>query len=227
MLKGCKALVTSGPTREAIDPVRYLTNRSSGKQGHAIAAALAAAGAAVTLVAGPVNLSPPPGVTVVSVESAQEMLAACLAALPVDIAVCAAAVADWRTKETSLSKLKKREGEDNLTLTLIKNPDILAALSHSPLRPRLLVGFAAETEDVVAHAREKKHRKQCDWIIANEVGKEESGFETETNKIWLITGTEEEEWPLLTKEKVAQRLVAKMAEVDSLKNAYIRQMYQR
>ena len=171
-LAGKRVLVTSGPTHEPIDPVRYIANRSSGKQGHAIAAAAAAAGAAVTLVSGPVNVPDPPGVTVVKVETAREMLAAVEAALPADVAVFAAAVADWRTAANSREKIKK-SGKGTPELALVENPDILATVAHRKAkRPRLVIGFAAETEHVVEHAKAKLARKGCDWILANDVSPE-------------------------------------------------------
>jgi phosphopantothenoylcysteine decarboxylase/phosphopantothenate--cysteine ligase len=168
-LSGRRALVTSGPTLEAIDPVRFLANRSSGRQGHAIALALSRLGAETTLVSGPTRLADPPGVTVVPVESAEEMLSACQAALPVDVAVCAAAVSDWRVKKQSGQKLKKNGGAPP-KIELAVNPDILASLSAAGnRRPHLVVGFAAETEKVVQHAKTKLKAKGCDWILANDV----------------------------------------------------------
>src|SRR5690606_36327643 len=168
-LSGRRALVTSGPTWEAIDPVRYIANRSSGKQGHAIAGALARLGAETVLVSGPTNLADPAGVSVVRIESAREMHEACFAALPVDVAVCAAAVADWRVARAADQKMKK-DGSGPPQLELAENPDILASLSRAgEKRPRLVVGFAAETENVVEHARAKLARKGCDWIVANDV----------------------------------------------------------
>jgi len=206
-LAGRRALVTSGPTREPIDPVRYLGNRSSGRQGHAIAAALAAAGATTVLVSGPTSLADPPGLEAVHVESATEMLAACEAALPVDIVVCAAAVADWRVAEPAVAKLKKRGGAPP-TLRLVENPDILSALARRPsLRPTLVVGFAAETEEVLANARAKLEGKGCDWIVANEVGAGRGVFGGEHNTVHLVTAGGCESWPTLTKREVAARLV--------------------
>jgi len=209
-LKGRHALVTSGPTHEPIDPVRYIANRSSGKQGHAIAAALAALGARVTLVSGPVTLPDPPGVTVRRVESAREMLAACEAALPADIAVMAAAVADWRVAQDSPQKLKKEPGAAAPTLVMALNPDILATLSAHAQRPRLVVGFAAETEKVVEHAIAKRQRKGCDWIVANDVSGGVMGGES--NTVHLITAEGVEDWPEMPKGKVAQRLAQRIAE---------------
>jgi phosphopantothenoylcysteine decarboxylase/phosphopantothenate--cysteine ligase len=211
-LAGRRALVTSGPTIEAIDPVRFIANRSSGKQGHAIAAALARAGAAVTLVSGPVHEPDPTGVSVVRVESACEMLDACLAALPVDVAVCAAAVADWRVAKARREKIKKRPGQSPPTLTLEENPDILQALARAEARPRLVIGFAAETEDLTGNARRKLAAKGCDWIIANDVSREQGTFGGVLNSVQLIRGgTEPEVWPRLAKAEVATQLVARIA----------------
>jgi phosphopantothenoylcysteine decarboxylase / phosphopantothenate---cysteine ligase len=211
-LLGVRALVTSGPTIEAIDPVRFIANRSSGKQGHAIAAALVRAGAEVTLVTGPVHEPDPPGAAVVRVESAREMLEACQAALPVDVAVCAAAVADWRVAEVSREKLKKQRGQSPPKLVLAENPDILKTLSHAAERPRLVIGFAAETEDLSANARRKLATKGCDWIVANDVSREQGTFGGVDNSIQLIrSDAEPETWPKLTKVEVAARLVARIA----------------
>jgi len=212
-LAGLRALVTSGPTHEPIDPVRFIANRSSGKQGHAIAAALAALGADVTLVTGPVTLPDPPGVTTVPVESARDMLAACQKALPADIVVCAAAVSDWRVAESAGQKLKKVAGQDSLALALTQNPDILATLSQAgPGRPALVAGFAAETEHVVEHARDKRVRKGCDWIVANDVSAATGTFGGDANTVHLITAEGEEAWPSLSKSEVAARLAARIAE---------------
>ncbi|MBB4287192.1 bifunctional phosphopantothenoylcysteine decarboxylase/phosphopantothenate--cysteine ligase CoaBC [Roseospira goensis] len=212
-LAGRRVLVTSGPTHEPIDPVRYIANRSSGKQGHAIAAALAALGAEVTLVTGPVTQPDPAGVRVVPVESARDMLDACRAALPVDVAVCAAAVADWRVASSAAQKLKKAPDGDSPTLTLAENPDILATLSApGPDRPALMVGFAAETEHVIAHARDKRARKGCDWIVANDVGAAAGTFGGDANTVTLLTGDGEEGWPPLDKTEVAERLARRIAE---------------
>ena len=210
-LRGLRALVTSGPTVEAIDPVRFIANRSSGKQGHAIAAALVQAGAEVTLVSGPVNEPDPPGATVVRVESARQMLEACAAALPVDLAVCTAAVADWRVAEASRDKIKKRPGEPPPSLVLAENPDILKALSHAAQRPRLVVGFAAETGDLAANARRKLASKGCDWIVVNDVSREQGTFGGVYNTVQLIRSDAElETWPKLAKVEVAARLVARI-----------------
>ena len=210
-LSGLKALVTSGPTHEPIDPVRYIANRSSGKQGHAIAGALARLGAAVTLVSGPTQEPTPAGVALVRVETAAQMLAASQAALPADIAVCAAAVADWRVAEAAGHKVKKTGGAPP-TLALVENPDILATLSAAgPARPRLVVGFAAETRDVVVQATEKRRRKGCDWIVANDVAPETGTFGGSANTIHLIDDTGVESWPTLTKQAVAERLAQRIA----------------
>ena len=210
-LAGKRALVTSGPTYEPIDPVRFLGNRSSGKQGHAIAAALAARGAEVVLVTGPSHEPDPPGSSVVRIETAREMLAACAAALPVDIAVCAAAVADWRVADAAGQKLKK-DGGGPPVLSLVENPDILATLSRpGPLRPRLVVGFAAETERVVEHAQAKLARKGCDWILANDVSPATGTFGGERNTIHLVGANLVEDWPDLAKSEVAERLADRIA----------------
>lgn len=210
-LAGKSALVTSGPTHEPIDPVRYIANRSSGKQGHAIAAALAALGARVTLVSGPVAIPPPPGVAYMAVETAREMLKACETALPVDIAVCAAAVADWRVAEEGEEKIKK-DGKDVPPLNLVENPDILATLSRHPFRrPKLVIGFAAETENVVAYARAKRAKKGCDWIVANDVSPETGVMGGDDNTVILVSESGEETWPKLAKTEVALRLAARIA----------------
>jgi len=216
-LAGRHALVTSGPTHEPIDPVRYIANRSSGKQGHAIAAALAALGARVTLVSGPTREPDPPGCTVVRVETAREMLAACEAALPAEIAVCAAAVADWRVDLEAPQKLKK-DGGAPPSLRLAENPDILATLSRRAAgRPALVVGFAAETEQVVGHARAKLERKGCDWIVANDVSPGTGTFGGATNAVHLIRRDEDPEaWPRLGKDEVARRLAAAIAVAPQL-----------
>ena len=209
-LSGRKALVTSGPTHEALDPVRYLANRSSGKQGHAIAAALARLGAATTLVTGPSQEPDPAGVTVVRIESARDMLAASLAALPADAVVCAAAVSDWRPADAAAQKMKKNGRSPSLKL--VENPDILATLSRAGnQRPRLVVGFAAETENVVAHAREKREKKGCDWILANDVSPQSGTFGGEKNTIHLVSAEGVEDWPTLSKAEVAERLAERIA----------------
>jgi phosphopantothenoylcysteine decarboxylase/phosphopantothenate--cysteine ligase len=211
-LLGKRALVTSGPTREAIDPVRYISNHSSGKQGHAIAAALAQLGAEVTLVSGPVSVPDPAGVTVVKVESAEQMLAACLAVGMVDVAVCAAAVADWKAAKPAAAKIKKKAGAAPPALELTANPDILATLSKpGPKRPKLVVGFAAETENLVANAIEKRSRKGCDWILANDVSPATGTFGGERNTVHLISAEGVQDWPTLTKDKVAMQLAGAIA----------------
>ncbi len=213
-LAGRRALVTSGPTHEPIDPVRYIANRSSGRQGHAIAAALAGLGARVTLVSGPVALPDPPGLTVRHVETAAEMLAACRAALPADIAVCAAAVADWRVAEEAGHKIKKEAGAAPPTLSLVPNPDILATLAApGPARPRLVIGFAAETDDLRAHAEAKRRRKNCDWILANNVAAGSGVMGGEENEVLLVSEASVETWPRLPKEEVARRLAQRIAAV--------------
>ncbi len=210
-LTGRHALVTSGPTHEPIDPVRYIANRSSGRQGHAIAAALAALGARVSLVSGPVNQPDPPGVTIHRVETAIEMLAACEAALPADVAVCAAAVADWHVAASD-HKLKKQPGAPPPTLVLTPNPDILATLSAAgPRRPLLVVGFAAETDDLLANAAAKRLRKGCDWIVANDVRPATGIMAGMANQVHLVTASGTEDWPMLPKSEVATRLAARIA----------------
>src|SRR6516165_5806664 len=216
LLAGKRVLVTSGPTSEPLDPVRVLANRSSGKQGHAIAAAAAAAGADVALISGPVNLPDPPGVTVVHIETARQMLAAVEEALPADIAVFAAAVADWRPLEVSQSKIKKRGRPP--TIELVENPDILAIIAHRKSgRPRLVVGFAAETDDVIANAKTKLARKGSDWIVANDVSPASGVMGGDSNTVHLVTARGVESWPPQSKEDVARALVARIA--DSFKDA--------
>jgi phosphopantothenoylcysteine decarboxylase / phosphopantothenate---cysteine ligase len=211
-LAGRRVLVTSGPTHEPIDPVRYIANRSSGKQGHAIAAAAAAAGAAVTLVSGPVALPDLPGVTTVHVESAREMLAAVERALPVDVAIFAAAVADWRVASAGAQKIKKTPGEAAPALSLTENPDILATIAQrKSQRPRLVIGFAAETENVVANAKAKRTRKGCDWILANDVSPQTGIMGGDRNTIELVTGHGSEAWPPQSKEDVAAMLIDRIA----------------
>ncbi|NQU60072.1 MAG: bifunctional phosphopantothenoylcysteine decarboxylase/phosphopantothenate--cysteine ligase CoaBC [Rhodospirillales bacterium] len=212
-LDGTRALVTSGPTVEAIDPVRYLANRSSGKQGHAIAAALAGLGSATTLISGPSHQPDPPGVDIVRVESAAQMLDACAKALPVDIAVCAAAVSDWRVEAQAGEKIKKTGSRKTPTLKLVENPDILASLSQAGnKRPRLVVGFAAETENVTANAQAKRSKKGCDWIVANDVSAGTGTFAGDDNTVHLITKDGVEDWPKMTKTAVAGRLADRIAE---------------
>jgi phosphopantothenoylcysteine decarboxylase/phosphopantothenate--cysteine ligase len=213
-LKGRRAIVTSGPTHEPIDPVRFIANRSSGKQGHAIAAALARLGAEVTLISGPVVLADPPGLRVVRVETAQQMLAAAQAALPAEIAVCAAAVADWRVASPYPEKRKKVVGEPLPNLELTLNPDILAMLSAAgPSRPALVVGFAAETEALIDHAKAKLARKGCDLIVANDVSPASGTFGGDANTVHLVTPSSVESWPSLPKAEVATRLAAHLAKL--------------
>jgi len=221
-LAGLRVLVTSGPTHEPIDPVRFIGNRSSGKQGHAIAAACAGAGADVLLVSGPVAEAAPAGVETVRIETADEMLAACERGLPVDIAICAAAVADWRAAAPRAHKLKKPRGGEGggpPALELAENPDILARLgAPGPARPRLVVGFAAETEDLEANAAAKLAAKGCDWILANEVAAESGVFGGDDNLVHLLARTGEgeapavERWPRMSKAEVAARLVERIAQ---------------
>ena len=212
-LQGKRALVTSGPTHEPIDPVRYIANRSSGKQGHAIAAALARLGAETILVSGPTREPDPLGVTVHHIESARDMLAACEAALPVDIAVCAAAVADWRIADASDQKLKKDGSGNAPTLQLATNPDILASLAAAGAkRPKLVIGFAAETEKLIDHAQAKLGRKGCDWIIANDVGTGSGTFGGDSNLVHLINRSGVEAWPRMSKLDIADRLAQRIAE---------------
>ena len=210
-LEGLRALVTSGPTHEAIDPVRYIANRSSGKQGHAIAQALADLGADTTLVSGPTSLPDPERVRVKHVRSAEEMLAACLDSLPSDVAVCAAAVADWKVAAAANQKLKKGEGAPP-SLTLTANPDILARLAQpGAQRPDLVIGFAAETETVLEHATAKRERKGCDWILANDVSAESGTFGGDDNSIHLISADANESWPRMSKRQVAACLADRVA----------------
>ncbi|HEY6432258.1 MAG TPA: bifunctional phosphopantothenoylcysteine decarboxylase/phosphopantothenate--cysteine ligase CoaBC, partial [Acetobacteraceae bacterium] len=212
-LAGRHAIVTSGPTHEPIDPVRYIANRSSGRQGHAIAAVLAALGARVTLVSGPVALADPPGVTVVHVETAREMLDACVGALPADIAVCAAAVADWHVAHEAGGKIKKVPGAKPPVLELVANPDILATLSRpGAQRPALVIGFAAETGSLMENATAKRARKGCDWIVANDVSPASGIMGGEENAVHLITAEGAEHWPRLPKTEVAERLARRIAE---------------
>jgi phosphopantothenoylcysteine decarboxylase/phosphopantothenate--cysteine ligase len=210
-LAGKRVLVTSGPTHEPIDPVRYITNRSSGKQGHAIARAAADAGADVTLVSGPVTLPDPPGVTTIKVESARDMLSKVEQALPVDIAVFAAAVADWRVAEAGAQKIKK-DAKGAPRLSLLENPDILATIAHRKTkRPRLVIGFAAETERVIEHAKAKLARKGCDWILANDVSAQSGVMGGDRNKIHVVTAQGVESWPPQSKDDAARMLVERIA----------------
>jgi phosphopantothenoylcysteine decarboxylase/phosphopantothenate--cysteine ligase len=211
-LTGLKALVTAGPTQEPLDPVRFIANRSSGKQGYAIASALAKAGADTTLVSGPVELAAPARVKLLKVTTAREMLAACESVLPVDVGVFTAAVADWRPETVMNNKMKKRDGGAPPDIKLAQNPDILATLSRSAGRPTLVVGFAAETEDVVAHGQAKLLKKGCDWIIANDVSPHTGIMGGDRNTVHLITANSVEDWPELDKSEVGARLAAKIAE---------------
>ena len=208
-LAGKRALVTAGPTAEPIDPVRLITNRSSGKQGYAIAAALAALGADVTLVSGPTALTAPTGVRRVVVETAREMLAACEAALPADIAVCVAAVADWRPETVGLKKIKK-DGTRPPALAMVENPDILATLSKAQNRPTLVIGFAAETHDVETHAKAKLDRKGCDWIVANDVSLEGT-MGGDENAVAIVSKSGIERWDRMPKGDVARKLATRIA----------------
>jgi phosphopantothenoylcysteine decarboxylase/phosphopantothenate--cysteine ligase len=211
LLLGRHVIVTSGPTYEVIDPVRFLGNRSSGRQGHAIAQSALGAGARVTLVRGPVALADPPGATVIHVESAREMRAAVEAALPADVFVGAAAVADWRVENVARDKIKKKDGPAPM-LRLVENPDILAEMSNkSALRPTLVIGFAAETEAITANAKAKLRRKACDWIVANSVAEGTSALGGETNEVILIDGDGVEAWPPTSKADVADRIVERIA----------------
>ena len=210
-LAGKRVVVTSGPTHEPIDPVRYIANRSSGKQGHAIARAAAQAGADVALISGPVALPDPPGVQTIHVQTAREMLSAVDAALPADIFVATAAVADWRMAETGDSKLKK-SGNGAPKLNLVENPDILAAIARrNQARPKLVVGFAAETNDVLAHARKKLDAKGCDMIVANDVSPSTGIMGGDKNAIHIVTREGINSWPTLDKDEVARRLIARLA----------------
>ncbi|NLS02022.1 bifunctional phosphopantothenoylcysteine decarboxylase/phosphopantothenate--cysteine ligase CoaBC [Rhizobium sp. P32RR-XVIII] len=211
-LAGRKAVVTSGPTHEPIDPVRYIANRSSGRQGHAIAAALAKLGADVTLVSGPVTIADPVGVRMIHVERAEEMRDAVLAALPADIAVMVAAVADWRVASASDQKIKKHPGESIPTLALTENPDILKTVGHHTMRPKLVIGFAAETQDVESNARTKLERKGADLIVANDVSPATGIMGGTRNSVKLISQSGVEQWPDLAKEEVAEKLAKLIAE---------------
>jgi phosphopantothenoylcysteine decarboxylase / phosphopantothenate---cysteine ligase len=210
-LAGKRVVVTSGPTHEPIDPVRFIANRSSGKQGHAIARAAAAAGAEVILVSGPVGLPDPPGVSTVKTETARDMLAAVEAALPADVAVFAAAVADWRVAKPGRSKLKKNSGEAP-ALSLVENPDILASVARrNAHRPKLVIGFAAETDDIIPNAKAKLAKKGCDWIVANDVSHATGIMGGDRNSAHLVTAESVESWPSQSKDEVARALVARIA----------------
>lgn len=213
-LAGKKIIITSGPTHEPIDPVRYIANRSSGKQGHAIAAALARLGADVRLVAGPVTIPDPQGVTTIHVETARQMRDAVEAQLPADAAVMVAAVADWRTANAADQKIKKQAGEAAPSLQMVENPDILATIGHHAQRPHLVIGFAAETQNVIENARKKLDKKGADWIVANNVSFAEDGSSVmggDHNQVLVVSRDGVDEWPLLDKDEVAQRLAEKIA----------------
>lgn len=215
-LRGKRVLITSGPTHEPIDPVRYIANRSSGKQGHAIAAAAAAAGADVMLVSGPVTVPDPPGVKMIKVETARDMLQAVERMLPVDIAIFAAAVADWRVANAGEQKLKKQAGKTTPEFSLVENPDILATIARRKThRPRLVIGFAAETENVAANAKVKLASKGCDWILANDVSPQSGVMGGDCNTITLVRASDVEAWPPQSKDEVAAMLIARIA--DALK----------
>lgn len=209
-LSGMRAIVTSGPTHEPIDPVRYIANRSSGKQGHAIAEALAQAGAEVILVSGPVNIPDPKGVEIIKVQTAREMQKFVEAALPADIGVFVAAVADWRTVKSADEKLKKKDGKGPSSLKLTENPDILKGIGHHKNRPRLVIGFAAETEHLEKYGKAKLKRKNADWIVANDVSPETGVMGGDQNTVHLLSKEGVESWPKLSKQEVAERLVARM-----------------
>jgi phosphopantothenoylcysteine decarboxylase/phosphopantothenate--cysteine ligase len=219
-LSGRRVLITSGPTHEPLDPVRYIANRASGKQGHALARAAQALGAHVTLVTGPVALPDPEGMYVVKVETANEMLDAVLDALPADIAICAAAVADWRARAEAAQKLKKTSGAD-VSLTLAQNPDILATIAiKGPQRPDLVIGFAAETETVIDNALAKRRAKGADWIVANDVSAGTGIMGGDRTRVHLVTGAGVEDWPPMSKDEMASRLLARAAEaLSSLRSA--------
>ena len=210
LLKGRRVLVTSGPTREPIDPVRYISNHSSGKQGHAVARAAAVAGADVLLISGPVDIADPKGVKTVHVETAAQMLKAAEDALPVDVAIFAAAVADWRVADQAKEKLKKTNGKSSIDL--VENPDVLATIARHKKRPQLVIGFAAETEKLIENARTKLKSKGCDWIVANDVSPETGVFGGARNTVHLVTKDGVEDWPLQTKEAVATGLVRRIGE---------------
>jgi phosphopantothenoylcysteine decarboxylase/phosphopantothenate--cysteine ligase len=216
-LAGVKALVTAGPTQEPLDPVRFLSNYSSGKQGYAIAKALTEAGAATTLVSGPVEIAPPRHAKLVKVTTAREMLAACEAELPVDVAIFTAAVADWRPEMQANQKIKKADANSAPQITLTANPDILATIAHAKKRPGLVIGFAAETENVVGYAQDKRTRKGCDWIVANDVSPSTGVMGGDKNRVHLVTANGVEDWPLLDKVDVGRRLAGRIA--DTLKGA--------
>jgi phosphopantothenoylcysteine decarboxylase/phosphopantothenate--cysteine ligase len=211
-LAGLRALVTAGPTQEPLDPVRFIANRSSGKQGYAIADALVRAGAQTTLVSGPVEIAPPSGVKLLKVTTAREMLAACESALPADVAVMTAAVADWRPEIAANNKLKKEKDSAVPALKLVENPDILATLARHRQRPHLLIGFAAETDSVIAHAQAKLQKKGCDWIVANDVSPHTGVMGGDRNTVHIVTRAAVEDWPEMDKAEVGTRLAARIAQ---------------
>ena len=204
-------LITSGPTHEPIDPVRFIANRSSGKQGHALAAACAAHGARVTLVSGPVSLPCPANVTLVKVNTAREMHQACLSSLPADIAICAAAVADWYVINNTTKKRKKKSHAQP-QIELAENPDILASISQATSRPKLVIGFAAETDHLISNAKDKLTKKKCDWIIANHVSDQPtlSVFGSDKNKVSLLKGLDIIDWPYQSKQAIAEQLIVEI-----------------
>lgn len=210
-LKGLKAIVTSGPTHEPIDPVRFIANRSSGKQGHAIAAALAKAGADVTIISGPVRIADPVGCTMIKVETAQQMYDAAMQLLPTDIAVMVAAVADWRVVSAAGEKIKKVQGEGAPTLEMAENPDILKAIGHHANRPQIVVGFAAETTNIIQNGTAKLASKGADFIVANDVSPSTSTFGGDDNRVTIIAPSGAERWPVMTKDDVAEKLVAEIS----------------
>jgi phosphopantothenoylcysteine decarboxylase/phosphopantothenate--cysteine ligase len=213
-LAGKKVVITAGPTREPIDPVRFISNHSSGKQGYAIARAAVELGAETILVSGPVSLPIPPGVQMMPVETAREMLETCEGEMPADIAIFTAAVADWRVAVDAPEKLKKTGGGPP-TLTLTENPDILATISRSSKRPQIVVGFAAETERVTEHAAQKLQKKGCDLIVANDVSKESGVFGGDRNTVHLVSATGVEDWPSMSKDEVAGKLMERLAHMLS------------
>ena len=220
-LSGKRAIVTSGPTHEPIDPVRYIANRSSGKQGHAIAQALADAGAEVILVSGPVNIADPQGVETIHVQTAREMQKNVETALPAEIGVMVAAVADWRSADEADEKMKKEGGKGPESLRLVENPDILKGLGHHKKRPDLLVGFAAETEKIEKHAKAKLKRKNADWIVANDVSPEGGVMGGDENTIKLLSRSGTETWPKMSKQQVAERLVQRISEHFSVETVEV------
>ncbi len=216
-LAGRRVVITAGPTREPIDPVRFISNHSSGKQGYAIAEAAAELGAETILISGPVSLPPPPGLRLVSIETAQDMLAACKKEMPADIAIFTAAVADWRVKTQAREKLKKTEAGPP-SLVLSENPDILASISRSRARPEIVVGFAAETEKITEHAVQKLKRKGCDMIVANDVSQPTGVFGGDRNTVHLVTPEGIESWPEMSKQDVGRKLMERLAQMLMLQH---------